>query len=217
MTAILLMGGASKRFGSDKSLLVHQNQPFIVRLLKIFSLPAFKKIILVYRDNPQKKKIELLLKKASFSDNRLSFVKGGKRRQDSVLNALKSLQNFDNNLIFIHDYARVFLQENILKELIEKGSRLGNVVLARKCVDSVKKINKGQTIIHSLNREELCLSETPQVFPYQDLIRAYEYCFTQGKVATDEASAIEIWNKKYKIFLHFHDTNNRKITYFEDI
>ena len=219
--AVLLAAGESSRFKLDKVLSSYKEVPIFILVLKKFLNflnKEIKKIVFVYRDERQYKKILDISKKHKLLTSSISFVKGGVNRQDSVLNALRFLEKKNrNNLTLIHDVARPFLSINLLKDLISIGRKKGNIVLAKKCISSVKVFTKNNTICRNLNRKELCFTETPQIFPYSDLRYAYEFCSQKNYLATDEAGAIEFWKKNYQIFLKFHKTNNKKLTYLSDL
>ena len=51
---------------------------------------------------------------------KLSYVKGGNSRQESVYNGLKSIKKYSPNKVLIHDAVRPFFSKNLLFEIIKK-------------------------------------------------------------------------------------------------
>ena len=53
--------------------------------------------------------------------------------------------------------------------------------------------------VKTLNRDELILVETPQVFMYREILEAYEQAFAQNYTGTDDASLMERMGKQVKL------------------
>jgi 2-C-methyl-D-erythritol 4-phosphate cytidylyltransferase len=61
-------------------------------------------------------------------------------------------------------------------------------------VDTVKQVNRGTGKAHiraTLPREKLVLAQTPQVFRYDLLARAFQSAREDGFIGTDESSLVE--------------------------
>lgn len=104
-------------------------------------------------------------RKIEFSQTRLTFLKGGLSRNESVNLALKKI-NFDIiRKILIHDVARPLTPIEIFHKVINKlyeGCKA--VIPVLPIYDTIKLINKHGIIVKTINREFLKLSQTPQGF-----------------------------------------------------
>jgi 2-C-methyl-D-erythritol 4-phosphate cytidylyltransferase len=80
-------------------------------------------------------------------------------------------------------------------------------------VDTVKQVSRanGRARVRStLSRERLVLAQTPQVFRYSLLARAFEAARTDGFIGTDEASLVERLDVEVSVVLG--SDRNIKIT-----
>ena len=146
------------------------------------------------------------------------IVPGGKRRQDSVYNALQEInaRKPGVSMVLIHDGARPMLTRQMIDESIEGARRYGACVMAVPSKDTVK-IADGDGFAQSTpDRSRVWLIQTPQSFDY-DLIRsAYEAREEAGWAATDDASVVERYTD-VRVKLIMGDYRNIKITTPEDI
>jgi 2-C-methyl-D-erythritol 4-phosphate cytidylyltransferase len=141
---------------------------------------------------------------------------GGKERADSVLSALKSLQDKadENDWVLVHDAARPCLTSSDIHLQIEtlKNDAVGGI-LALSSHDTLKHVD-GDTITATVDRKHIWRALTPQMFKYGMLRNALQQ--TEGNPAiTDEASALELLGFKPKIVEGRPD--NIKITRPEDL
>ena len=120
ISAIILAGGKGKRMRSaiSKQFIDIKGKPIIYYTLKKFSEnKKIDNIIVVLPEDEVKYFKENILKKYELRINKI--VIGGKERQDSVYNALKSLKNSSTDIVLIHDGARPFISERIINEGIK--------------------------------------------------------------------------------------------------
>lgn len=141
---------------------------------------------------------------------------GGKERADSVLSALKALQEqaCENDWVLVHDAARPCLTASDIQLQIDslKDDAVGGI-LALPSHDTLKQVN-GSTITATIDRKQIWRALTPQMFKYAMLRDALQQ--TEGNPAvTDEASALELVGFSPKIVEGRPD--NIKITRPEDL
>ena len=165
--AVLLCAGSGRRMREEKNkvLIPIAGKNAVRRSLEaLLKSGCFEKIIMVIR--PQdKKSIE-----DSCGDllDGVIFAEGGKERQDSVYNALRKIpQNAD--IIAIHDAARCFVSSELVRQCVESARDFGSGSAARRCVDTVKRIDENENIVETINRDEIVLIQTPQVFMAKDI------------------------------------------------
>jgi 2-C-methyl-D-erythritol 4-phosphate cytidylyltransferase len=139
---------------------------------------------------------------------------GGETRRDTVQNGLEVIRNYshyqDHDLVLVHDAARPGLTPALVTKLIEAvGDDVNGGLLALPVVDTVKRSVAGQ--VETIDRTNLWLAQTPQMFSLGLLSRALEMAI----VVTDEASAIETIG--YRPKLVEGAMRNRKLTVPEDL
>lgn len=147
--------------------------------------------------------------------NKLTVLNcGGATRRDTVQNGLQVIRKFshyqDHDQILVHDAARPGLTPALVNKLIAAvGDDVNGGLLALPVVDTVKRSVAGK--IETIERDNLWLAQTPQMFGLGLLSRALEMAIK----VTDEASAIETLG--YHPQLVEGAMRNRKLTVPEDL
>ncbi len=220
ISVIIAAGGSGIRFGkniSSKQFLLLGGKSLLIHCLEKFSrLKNISEIIIV--TNEIKATNKLL---SDFDHNlKIKVVEGGKLRQDSVYNGFCEVDS-SCDLVVIHDVARPIFKIEDLEKCIEASSVSGVAVLAVPVIDTIKssKSDKDRLIVkNTVDRTDLFMVQTPQVFSYNLLSRAYKIFKTpeySKKIVTDEANMIEILGEEVELIPG--DRLNIKITYPEDI
>ena len=146
-------------------------------------------------------------------------TQGGKERADSVLNGLDYLASLsgDNDVVvLVHDAARPCLSSRDLHLLLAAADNHADsgALLATPVRDTMKRSAQsgeaGITVERTENRDNLWHALTPQMADLHILRTALTTMLEQGKVITDEASALEYAG--YKPRLLEGDASNIKIT-----
>ena len=209
VSVIIAASGISERFGLffPKQFVLFDGDFLIRKVVRVFlSIKEVSSVTCVIPENFIDLYNEIFdcvnnekLKKPSF---------GGKTRQDSVRNALFSIENLSPKYVLIHDAARCFVDKDLIEKVIQKllsGSRA--VVPVINCLDSVR-INE-----LSINRDSVKFVQTPQGFSY-DYIKYLHKKYANISVS-DDASLVDLENEK----VDFVDGNieNKKVTYMSDI
>jgi len=143
----------------------------------------------------------------------VNIVLGGDTRQASVYNALK-IVNDDTDIVIIHDGARPFVTKQIIDDSISMASKHGSAVACTTLIDSIRHIKNNST--SSVNRKDYLIVQTPQVFKYDSILRAYG-CARRNNENNylDDASIYE----KYisPVFISQGSKENIKITTSDDL
>lgn len=132
----------------------------------------------------------------SASDRRVRTCMGGADRSDSVLAGLAALSGEvdDNDWVLVHDVARPCLALEDLVRLMQtvENHAVGGL-LAAPVTDTIKRQAPGvRQVAETVSREGLWRALTPQQFRYGMLKQALEEAGAQGRLVTDEASAMEM-------------------------
>ena len=138
-------------------------------------------------------------------------VVGGRQRSESVLNALKTVNATEDSLVLVHDGVRPCLRFEDIKALVTvlDAHPVGGC-LAVPVRETVKRVTRDD-VVATLDRSQLWLAQTPQVFRFGILKQA----LTQFPDSTDEASAIEQLGLQPRVVQGHSD--NIKITTGEDL
>jgi 2-C-methyl-D-erythritol 4-phosphate cytidylyltransferase len=186
--AILLAAGSGSRMAgtvTDKVLAPLAGRPVFAHTVAAFMASAIADYyVVLYRD--QRQMTEL----AAYAPTPSVLVRGGRERQDSVMNALASLPG-DIAYVFIHDCARPLVRPEQLVALHKIVRRENAVVLAHRVTDTIKE-HRDDARLRTLDRERLWAMETPQVFARDLIDRAYARVAARNLSITDDAAAVEL-------------------------
>ncbi len=149
--------------------------------------------------------------------DRITRVIGGAERCDSVLNALAQLQDkaSPEDWVLVHDAARPCIHIGSVMQLIEqvKNHPVGGI-LGVPVSDTLKHV--ADSVIHSTaDRRLLWQAQTPQMFRLGLLRDCLQRALSEGKIITDESSALECYG--YQPLMVQGRSDNIKITRREDL
>lgn len=117
----------------------------------------------------------------------VDVVEGGAERADSVGNALAKVSQ-EADFVVVHDAARPCLAEDDIEAVFESAKANGAAILATPVTSTLKSGRVGK-VVETISRSDKWLAQTPQVFPKNVLIEAFE---NRGDFQpTDEAELLE--------------------------
>jgi 2-C-methyl-D-erythritol 4-phosphate cytidylyltransferase len=140
-------------------------------------------------------------------------VEGGRERQHSVLNAVRSLNAEADDIIVVHDAVRPLLSSEILGNAIRTAIEFGSSIVALKAKDTL--IKGDSEIISYIDRNEVYYVQTPQVFRYKIFIEAAKKAEENNFIGTDESMLV--FNSNYPIKIVTGSSFNFKITSDDDM
>ena len=216
ISAIILAGGKGKRMRSaiSKQFIDIKGKPIIYYTLKKFSEnKKIDNIIVVLPEDEVKYFKENILKKYELRINKI--VIGGKERQDSVYNALKSLKNSSTDIVLIHYGARPFISERIINEGIKFAEIYGAAAPGVMPKDTIKVKNEKNFSVDTPNRANLVSIQTPQVFKFDEILECHEKIRYNGEKVTDDTMVVEKYG--YSVYLYDGEYTNIKVTTPEDL
>ena len=187
------MTGAGKRAAPSKqfteiggvSILVHTVRKFV-------AVPLVTELCVALR-KPEMAHTEERLKKES-GGKRLRVVEGGEHRQESVANALATIQAAPDDIVLVHDAVRPFVDPDIIGNVIQAAQKYGAAIAGLPAVDTVKQVERtaeGAIITSTIPRARVVMAQTPQGFRYQVIKKAFDEALADGFTGTDEASLVE--------------------------
>ncbi|MFN8521784.1 MAG: 2-C-methyl-D-erythritol 4-phosphate cytidylyltransferase [Chloroflexota bacterium] len=189
--AILVAAGRSERMGFDKIWTELGGRPLLAWSLgTLTAIALLRRIAVVVSPERVSEARDLV----PASRGRIAVVAGGSRRRDSVRHGLETLA--DVTWVVVHDAARPFVQASVLAEGVAAAARTGAAVAALPCTDTVKRARDGN-VVETLDRSELWMVQTPQVFRRDLLIDALD---STDEDVTDEAALLERMGVTVRVF-----------------
>ncbi|HTP88363.1 MAG TPA: 2-C-methyl-D-erythritol 4-phosphate cytidylyltransferase [Bryobacteraceae bacterium] len=184
------MGRSSpEKFGtSRKQFMLLDGSPILLHTIRRFvASPSVTEIVVALRAEDSDWAAELIGSEGFAKPVRL--VQGGDSRQQSVENALASIEA-DTDLVAVHDAVRPFIEIETIEKAIAEASATGAAIVGIVPVDTVKQVHLNK-VRATIPRERLMLAQTPQVFRYDLLRNAFDKAREDGFIGTDESSLVE--------------------------
>lgn len=217
-TAVVLSAGQGKRMGASvqKQYIELEGKPVIYYTLKVFQdSEIIDDIVLVVGKEQVSYVKEEIVDYYGFTKVR-TIVEGGKERYDSVWEGLKTITEEDG-YAFIHDGARLFVNEDILRRGYETVEQYKACVAGMPSKDTIKLVDNDTFASATPERKYVWVVQTPQIFATSLIKEAYAKIM-QGDCAgiTDDAMVVEqTMNVPVKLFEGSYE--NIKITTPEDL
>lgn len=211
ISVVVVAAGVGERFGGDKLLESIQDQPVLVTILNKFLLPEVDEIIVAC--HPQKIAIYQDLIAKHLSDARIRLIVGGSERWQSSLAGIKETSG---EIVAIHDAARPLVRVETIRESLRVAVKTGAALVAAPATDSIKVVRDGENV-QALNRREIYLAQTPQVFARELILEAYARAAAANfQEMTDESELITRFMER-SVNVVVSDNRNLKITYPGDM
>ncbi len=226
---LITAAGTSQRFGKKKEYLSfsgRQHASVLSQSVYTFAASLLFNHILITVPHNHIETVSALLK----TDHRLqqilsdisvqvSIIEGSDTRQNSVHTGLEYLAVASQPelpaYIFVHDGARPWISEALIKRLMDSVNRYDAVVPAVTVVDTQKEIDKTGKIVRHLMRENIAAIQTPQAFFFSKLLDAHRSASNDGKNYTDDSEIYASYI--HPVYTCTGERDNKKITYPEDL
>lgn len=214
--AQILAAGKGSRMGNvsmPKQFLTIKNKPILIHTLESFILiEEFDKIIVSCPELWMEHTKDII--KKYLTDDRIEVVKGGKERNDTLMNSIKFIEeNYglnDDDVIISHDAVRPFVTRRILKENIEKSLQYDAVDTVIPAVDTIVKGENG-LLTEIPVRELMYQGQTPQSFNIKSFVDSYSQLTDQEKQVLSDSCKIILLSGK-EVAMVQGETYNIKIT-----
>ena len=216
-TAIVLAAGQGKRMNSkvQKQFLELGGKPLLYYALKCFQDSGMiRDIILVTGAESVSFCKEEIVEKYGLTKV-TKVIYGGKERYDSVYQGLLACR--ETEYVLIHDGARPFITEEIIRRGIQGVEKTGACVIGMPSKDTVKIADTQGYVAETPERSSVWTIQTPQIFEYNLIREAHEKIRCRDMSAiTDDAMVVE-QETGVKIVLVEGSYKNLKITTPEDL
>jgi 2-C-methyl-D-erythritol 4-phosphate cytidylyltransferase len=197
VSVILPAAGLGTRMGraapekagtSRKQFMLLEGSPILLHTIRRFvAAPEVVEIVVALRAEEMGWVRELLAAERFSKPVRL--VEGGDSRQESVENALATLEP-GTELVAVHDAVRPFIEHSVLEKVFAEAAENGAAIVGIVPVDTVKQVHRNK-IRQTIPRERLVLAQTPQVFHFDLLKKAFAQAREDSFTGTDESSLVE--------------------------
>lgn len=210
--AVILGAGNGTRMKSEKSKLLMEidGRTVIERTVAAFSENEFVDEIIVVCREKDLDDFEKVL-----SDYELSYCFGGDTRQQSVRNAVETIENNECDLIIIHDGARPLITQKEITDTISVAHDKGAAAVGVAVKDTIKVVDSDMKIVDTPDRSSLISIRTPQVFDFSVYKKALDYAVKQGADYTDDCRLMENYGRE--VYVVLGEYSNIKITTPEDL
>jgi len=204
-------GSAEKSGASRKQFMLLDGSPILMHTVRKFAASdRVSEVVVAVRAEDIEWLGDLLARE--FPGGRARVVEGGNSRQQSVANALATIGP-DTDLVAVHDAVRPFIDLETIHHVFDEAAATGAAIVGVVPVDTVKQVSRATGRAHiraTLQRDKLVLAQTPQVFRYDLLRRAFDTALRDGFTGTDESSLVERLDVEVSVVLG--SDRNIKIT-----
>jgi 2-C-methyl-D-erythritol 4-phosphate cytidylyltransferase len=218
ITAIITAAGSGKRFRKNrkntlpKQFVKLNGKPVILYSLQVFQNNKNIEEIIISANEKYFDLIHDIAVKNSIS-KLTCIVGGGKTRFESVRNAVLQIENAKNKLVIVHDAARPNIDNILIDNLLAGIKNCDGIIPGFSITETIKRCKKNM-VIETIDRENLFIIQTPQLFSYKSLISSYLKCGNRVNF-TDESALIE--NAGYKVNITNGKIGNIKLTNQDDL
>lgn len=194
LAVVIVAAGTGERLGESqpkafvdvagRTLLAHSLAP-----LAEITEPLLA-VIVVSADRVDEAFVIASTELGSLSHVTFTLVPGGAERQASVSNGLQSISSHvagsDVDTVLVHDAARAFTPVEVFERVLTHSRRTAAAVVpALPVVDTIKVVNDDDTVSETADRARLRAAQTPQGFPFTQLVQAYA---AAGQDFTDDSA-----------------------------
>ncbi|HEX6629941.1 MAG TPA: 2-C-methyl-D-erythritol 4-phosphate cytidylyltransferase, partial [Gemmatimonadaceae bacterium] len=207
--AVIVAGGQGRRIGG----------PVRKQYLQVAGQPVLLRAVLPFLHHPRIHQTVVVLpaEDASAPPSWLALdvdiVAGGAERGDSVWNGLRAVGE-DVDLVLVHDGARPFVTAEVIDRVLDACAG-GGAIAAVPVTDTIKQVGEDGRITGTPDRSRLWQAQTPQGFPRDELVRAYDRARADGVAATDDAALYERYVGPVRVVMGSY--RNLKVTRPEDL
>jgi len=210
--ALVPAAGSGSRFGGElpKQYLMLQGKPLLQHALDrlLAQFPLARLYVVLAPDD------ELFEAMITVTSNVIVLRCGGRTRGASVHNALSRMAGVDDDWIVVHDGARPCVDaESSLRLQRELANDDVGGFLALPVTDTLKRVDDDSRVVRTEPREGLWRAQTPQMFRFGVLRRAFRLPGLDG--FTDEAQAVERLGLKPRAVVG--NAFNVKVTFPDDL
>jgi 2-C-methyl-D-erythritol 4-phosphate cytidylyltransferase len=184
-------GGAATP--APKQFLAIDGVPVLIRSLRAFlAVPRVDAVCVAVRE-AERERVETQILEYKLGE-RVHVVEGGDHRQESVGNALATLECDEDDVVLVHDAVRPLIDPATIERTIDAVVKHGAAIVGLPAVDTIKQVERtadGAIVTATIPRERIVHAQTPQGAKFGLLRRAFIEAEADEFAGTDEASLLE--------------------------
>ena len=211
-SAVVVAAGSGTRMGTDKLMLQLGGCTVIERTLAALDMSECIDEIVVVTQSEKIPTIAALARERGIAKLKC-VTEGGADRTASAWAGVQECSE-QAGLIAIHDAARPLVTEEIIERAVTAAAERGAAAPAIHVKDTVRQARGGR-VLRTLERDELYLMQTPQVFLTEMIKAALTRAQQKGTKLTDDCSAVEAMG--YKVTVVAGSPDNIKLTTARDL
>ena len=211
-SAVVVAAGSGTRMGTDKLMLQLGGCTVIERTLAALDRSECIDEIVVVTQSEKIPTIAALARERGIAKLKC-VTEGGADRTASAWAGVQECSE-QAGLIAIHDAARPLVTEKIIERAVTAAAERGAAAPAIHVKDTVRQARGGR-VLRTLERDELYLMQTPQVFLTEMIKAALTRAQQKGTKLTDDCSAVEAMG--YKVTVVAGSPDNIKLTTARDL
>jgi 2-C-methyl-D-erythritol 4-phosphate cytidylyltransferase len=208
---VVVAAGAGQRLDgvAPKALVQLRGEPLLVRSARTMGGVCGRLVVVV--GEAWEEQARNLLAEAGIN---AGVCTGAKTRTGSVAAGLAACEPLRfTDLVGIHDAARPLVSDALIRRVFAAVCAGWDAAApALPVVDTLKRVSESQAMVRTIDREGLWTVQTPQVFRWAVLRRAYQI---PDRDATDDLALVERGGGRVRLVMG--DPTNLKITYPRDL
>jgi len=197
---------------APKQFLEIAGVPILIHTLRAFAaVPEVTSIVIAVRATERERLIAHLTEHGYAE--KVSVAEGGDSRQESVYNALRTLECDPEDIVLVHDAVRPLIEPAVIRRVIEAVEKHSAAIVGLPALDTIKQVERtadGAIVTATIPREYIVKAQTPQGFRCGLLRKAFAEAEEDGFAGTDEASIVE--RAGAQVFVVPGSPSNIKIT-----
>ena len=186
--------------------------PILIHTLRAFAeVPEISSIVIAVRAT-ERERLTAHVKEHGYAE-KVRIAEGGDTRQESVYNALRTLDCSDDDIVLVHDAVRPLIEPAVIRRVIEAVQKHDAAIVGLPALDTIKQVERtadGALVTSTIPREYIVQAQTPQGFRCGLLRKAFAEAEADGFLGTDEASIVE--RAGTQVFVVPGSPSNIKIT-----
>ena len=218
--AIVVAAGRGHRAGGGipKQYRLLHNEPVLTRSLRALCAHAKidQVICVIHPDDHALYQNAVDRLPTQFKQKIRPPVSGGETRQQSVFAGLKALAKPETErpeIVLVHDAARPFVSDALIKRGLEAMTLHDACIPAIAVIDTLKQIDAHNKVMATPDRSTLVAVQTPQIFKFALLFEAHQHAQTKDGL-TDDAMVVEHMGRAVYVFEG--EARNIKLTTDDD-
>jgi len=214
VAAIVVAAGRGERAGGDKPKQYRplMGEPVLRRALRLFCAHPAVEAIQPVIDFDHSRDYQAA---AAGLAKLLAPAPGGSTRQRSVLAGLEAIEAAAPKIVLVHDAARPFASSSLVDRALAAVEATGAAVPVLPIADTIKRVDASGHVTGTLDRAELRVIQTPQVFSYPPLLAAHRRARAANRDDFTDDAALAEW-AGISIATFAGEAGNMKLTAPED-